>query len=241
MYAEFASDAKVQSMDETLQRRFIMFLCLNCSGEFERLSDDELAFALRISVDELVKTREVFKQKRFLDADGKIRSWNKRQYKSDSSTERVQKHRERQRNGHETLQERPQIQITDTDTDSERTKITTAAPSVPAEFGELKQIFPKRAGDQPWPAALRCCHARLREGHTWPEILDGARRYAAFCAATGKVRTETVMQAKRFCGPDKPFLNDWALPATKAEVRQDKSISASLQWLADQEAKDASH
>jgi hypothetical protein len=188
-----------------------MFLCLQCSGEFERLDDDELAFALRIGADELVKTKEVFKRKGLLDSDGKIRSWNKRQFKSDSSTERVRVHRERHRNGDETLQERPQIQITDSDTDSEKRRSTAAAPPTPAEFGELKTIFPKRAGDQPWPATLQACNARIREGHTWSEILDGVRRYAGFCEATGKIRTETVMQAKRFCGPSKPFLNDWTL------------------------------
>lgn len=118
---------------------------------------------------------------------------------------------------------------------------TAAAPPTPVEFDELKRIFPKRAGDQPWPPTLQACNARLREGHTWNEILDGARRYARFCEATGKVRTETVMQAKRFCGPSKPFLNSWDLPATKAEARQDKNISASEQWLREQEANDASH
>jgi len=56
MYAEFATDPKVQSMDETLQRRFTMFLCLHCNGEYERLTPDELAFALRITPAELVNT-----------------------------------------------------------------------------------------------------------------------------------------------------------------------------------------
>jgi hypothetical protein len=243
MYAEFATDTKVQSMDETLQRRFVMFLCLHCAGEFERLDDDELAFALRISADDLVRTKEVFTRKGFLDADGKIRNWDKRQFKSDNSTERVREHRERKRNEIETFQERPQKQIQITDTDSEKIQATAAVPPrvEPCEFGELKKIFPKRAGDQPWPAALQACNARLRENHTWDEILAGARRYAAFCEATGKVRTEIVMQAKRFVGPSKPFLNDWSLPATKAEVRQDRSISASEQWLREQEAKDAAH
>jgi hypothetical protein len=243
MYAEFATDTKVQSMDETLQRRFIMFLCLHCAGEFERLDDDELAFALRIGADELVRTKDVFTRKGFLDVDGKIRNWNKRQFKSDSSTERVREHRERQRNGNETLPERPQKQIQITDTDSEKIRATAAAPPRvdPPEFGELKKIFPKRAGDQPWPAALQACNARLRENHTWDEILAGVRRYAAFCEHTGKVRTEIVMQAKRFVGPSKPFLNDWTLPATKAEARQDKSVAASLEWMAQEEAKDATH
>lgn len=116
----------------------------------------------------------------------------------------------------------------------------TAAPSrLPSEFGDLQKIYPIRAGDQPWNLALQACNARIREGYTWQEILAGAERYAAFCTATGKLRTETVMQAKRFCGPSKPFLNGWELPATKAEAKQDKNISASQQWLLEQELADA--
>jgi hypothetical protein len=132
MYAEFATDPKVQSMSETLQRRFIMFLCLQCADEFEKLSDEELAFALRITPEELAETKEAFTKKGLL-ADGKISKWNKRQYTSDSSTERVRKHRERQRNGDETLQQRSVTPSdTDSDTDSEREK--KRASRLPPEF-----------------------------------------------------------------------------------------------------------
>lgn len=113
MYGEFATDPKVQSMDETLQRRFTMFLCLHCSGEYERLSDDELACALRISADELARTREVFKAKGFIGGNNEIRNWNKRQYKSDDVYSRVKKHREgkKKRKGN--------VSVTPSDTDSE--------------------------------------------------------------------------------------------------------------------------
>ena len=119
MYSKFATDTKVQSMDETLQRRFVMFLCLHCAGEFERLSDEELAFALRITDEELKRTKQAFKRKGLLTEDGKISNWDKLQFKSDNSTERVREHRERQRNGDETLQERPQSQIQTQITDTE--------------------------------------------------------------------------------------------------------------------------
>lgn len=129
MYAEFATDPKVQSMSETFQRRFIMFLCLQCAGEFEKLNDDELAFALRITPEELAETKEVFAKKGLLN-EGKIAKWNKRQYTSDSSTDRVRKHRERKRNADETLQQRSVTPPdTDTDTESKREKRATRLPS----------------------------------------------------------------------------------------------------------------
>ena len=45
-------------------------------------------------------------------------------------------------------------------------------------------------------------------------MVAGAERYASFCDATGKTGTEYVSQAATFLGPDKRFLEDWALPAS---------------------------
>lgn len=126
MYAEFASDPKVQSMDETLQRRFTMFLCLHCSGEYDQLSDDELACALRISVDELTRTRDTFRSKGFLGPDNEIRNWNKRQYKSDDVSARVKKYRD------EKKKRTCNVSVTPSDTDSESdTEKNKKAPSEP--------------------------------------------------------------------------------------------------------------
>ncbi|GAH78620.1 unnamed protein product, partial [marine sediment metagenome] len=36
LYYEFATDPKIQSMDETLQRRYIMLLCLKGNGDLEK-------------------------------------------------------------------------------------------------------------------------------------------------------------------------------------------------------------
>ena len=94
------------------------------------------------------------------------------------------------------------------------------------QFEELQIIFPRRAGSQPWHDAKKAINARIREGHTWEEILAGAKRYAAFCRATGKEHSEHVMQAKRFCGPAKPFLESFDLPATAAENRLAANLSA---------------
>ena len=106
--------------------------------------------------------------------------------------------------------------------------LSTAAapPCEPPEFAELKSIYPRRAGSEPWSLALKAATARLREGHTWAEILEGARRYAAFIRATGAERTQHVLQAKTFCGPSKRFLEPFDLPATKADTRLAANLSA---------------
>jgi hypothetical protein len=213
MYAEFATDPKVQSMDETLQRRFTMFLCLHCSGEFEQLSDEELSCALRISADELTRTKEIFKSKGFLNSEGKIRNWNKRQYKSDDVSARVKKHREEKKKQLGNVSVTPSE--SDTDTESERNKNSdrAAAQPEPGEFVEIRREYPKRAGSQRWHDALGAFRARVREGTSPQAILSGVRRYAAFIRATGKERTEHVQQAATFLGKNRSYELPWHPPA----------------------------
>lgn len=121
---------------------------------------------------------------------------------------------------------RPDID-TDIDKDTDKNNTTDS------RLDDLKRVFPKRAGSQPWAKASKAINARIRGGSTWDEIIAGAERYAVYCAATDRVGTEFVMQAATFCGPDKHFLEDWQPPATKSERRQDKNIEAALQFLED--------
>lgn len=109
----------------------------------------------------------------------------------------------------------------------------------PAEFNDLKNIYPKRGGDQGWAEALRRCNAHLKRGISWVEILDGARRYAAHVRAVGNEGTQYVKSAAVFCGPDKHFLSEWPLPKNKAEALRDQNIDVSRQWLEQQEQADA--
>ena len=98
-------------------------------------------------------------------------------------------------------------------------------------MGEFRSLYPKRAGNQPWADAWKAAKARLQDGHTTAEFIDGARRYQEFCKATGKVGTEFVQRASTFLGPAKPFLQGWEIPKNKAEIKQDENIAVSLDWL----------
>ena len=93
MYAEFASDPKVQMLSECYQRRYLMILCLRCSNGDVTLQDTEVAFQLRIDVTEWEQTKAVFVEKNMIDEYNQPTAWDKRQFASDSSAERVAKHR----------------------------------------------------------------------------------------------------------------------------------------------------
>ena len=95
LYHEFATDPEVQSLSEADQRRYVMLLCLKGNGDLPGLSDEKIAFAMRISLEELEKTKNNLLEMRFITKNWGIRGWNKRQYKSDTSTERVQRYRNR--------------------------------------------------------------------------------------------------------------------------------------------------
>ena len=66
-----------------------------------------------------------------MTTSGAITAWSRRQYKSDTSTERVREHRSRKRNGDETLQKR-QVTAPEADTDTETESSGATAPGAAA-------------------------------------------------------------------------------------------------------------
>lgn len=125
MYSEFATDPKVQMLSEAYQRRLTMLFCLRCNGNVT-LHDSEVTFMLRISETEWQETKSVFILKGFINKDNEILNWDKRQYVSDSSAERVARHRAKKKddvtscNVTVTPPDTEQIQNR-TDTDTEKT------------------------------------------------------------------------------------------------------------------------
>jgi len=86
LYADFYYCPKAQSMSEAMQRRFIMLLCLRCDGELEKLGDDEVRTALRISLKQWLKTKVLFITKGFIDQHLNVLNWEKRQSQYGTAT-----------------------------------------------------------------------------------------------------------------------------------------------------------
>lgn len=130
MYAEFSTDPKVQMLSEVDQRRFVMLLCLRCCNGDVTLQDEQVAFQMRISTADWQATKAILVAKNMVGEDNQPVAWDKRQYVSDTSKERVSRHRSGKKhpgNGSVTLQ-RPRSNVTvtapdtesDTETDSEK-------------------------------------------------------------------------------------------------------------------------
>lgn len=116
-----------------------------------------------------------------------------------------------------------------------RTRTERAArPLEPEELGQFRFAYPPRAGAQPWRRAIAAIRTRLQEGDSWADIIDGAKRYRAFCEATGKVNTEYVMQVATFVGPERHYMAQWTLPATPAA--DESPEQQALRRLADRRA-----
>jgi hypothetical protein len=190
LYAEFATDPKVQSMPEHMQRRLVMLFCLRSGNGNATFHETELLWALRISPDELAETKALFLAKGFISETWRVTNWDKRQYVSDSSTERVRKHRERR----ETLQERRETVAvtppdTDTDTDTEQKNLkpssassekrSTAVAASDAWFG--KEFWPL------WPVARNRKAAMVAARKVKPEdrqkVVAGVKTQSARIAA----------------------------------------------------------
>lgn len=139
VYAEFATDPKVQSMSEAMQRRLMMLMCLRCSDVLATLQDDEIAFALRLSDEELSETKVLFVRKGFIDEGWNLTNWDKRQFVSDTSTERSRKHREKKK---QEAQHACNVAATppDTDTDTDTDKKTP--PKSPRKRGASQPAAP---------------------------------------------------------------------------------------------------
>lgn len=81
-----------------------MIFCLRCSETLETLQERSIAFQLRISNEELAESKALFIECGFIDEKWNVLNWEKRQYDSDCSTERVRRFRKQKKD--ETFQKR---------------------------------------------------------------------------------------------------------------------------------------
>lgn len=131
-YHEFMNDPKVQMLSESDQRRYVMLLCSRCCNGDVTLHDDEVAFQLRISLDDWLRTKETLMQKNLIDEHSIPVNWGKRQYESDSSTARVRRHREKKK---EKEKQPCNVSVTPPDTDTE-----TDIKKLPKKINRLMTI-----------------------------------------------------------------------------------------------------
>lgn len=96
VYSEVLNDPKVQKLPDYLFKIWINILCIACNNDGTLPKQDECSFALRLPLHETNEAFQELKKHGLLVTDGETfhpHNWEKRQYKSDNSTERVKRHR----------------------------------------------------------------------------------------------------------------------------------------------------
>ena len=146
-YIEALDDPKVQQLSAEQFRAWVNLLCIAAKHGGKMPSDSDCAFALRLDVETFHETFSalhdagLFDKEVGRDSHTEPHNWKKRQYKSDSSTERVKRYRKRSA----TVTETPPEADTDTDTDTEEER---KLPSAAKETAPIGAVLP------PLPACL---------------------------------------------------------------------------------------
>lgn len=110
--------------------------------------------------------------------------------------------------------------------DKPKREVKRSVSDYSPEFEEIWQIYPKRTGSNPKRSAYIAYQARIKAGETLSVLRDGVVAYRAFCDAKGDTGSSYVMQAVRFFGPNKEYLQDWIAPAQKA-----RKPASEAEWL----------
>lgn len=127
MYEEILDDPKVQRLEGDLYKFWVNILALTSRNNGILPDAEDCAFALRLSLDDTLAALIALEAVGLLKRKNKRlypNGWEKRQYKSDSSTLRVKRFRKRCSNGDET----PSETDTETDTESDKSPPVCAPP-----------------------------------------------------------------------------------------------------------------
>jgi hypothetical protein len=101
VYDNFVDDPKVQRLDPSLFKALINFWCLASANDGVFPSIDVIAFKLRMKPEKALRVLNQLRAAGLVDDDEKgarPHNWDQRQYRSDVSTARVKRFRERRGN-----------------------------------------------------------------------------------------------------------------------------------------------
>jgi hypothetical protein len=121
VYSGLVDDPKVQRLDPALFKALINLWCLASANDGVLPPADEIAFKLRIKRDKAQRLLTELRAADLIDDDERgtrPHNWDVRQFKSDGSTSRVKRFRERRRNVSPAVSETGPESETDTEAES---------------------------------------------------------------------------------------------------------------------------
>lgn len=86
------------------------------------------------------------------------------------------------------------------------------------KFEYMWERRPKRSGPDSKANAYKAWNARIKDGYTEREMVEGLKSYGKHCAREGKLGTPFVMQMQTFFGPALHFEADYGAPKQSQEL-----------------------
>jgi hypothetical protein len=176
LHTDIINKPKVQRLPGDLFKALINLWCVAKENGGTLPPIDDIAFSLRASAEAVKAWLDALQQHGLIDAmeDGSLKphEWDKHQFVSDISTERVQKHRAKQdtavtRNGDETFPETPP------ETEQRQSRTESPRAALDREFDE--QFWPEYPLKKSRGAAVRA-YRTARNRVDLPTILAALRR-----------------------------------------------------------------
>lgn len=236
LYNEVLNDPKVQALDAETFRHWINLLCIASMKDGVLPDVADIAFHLRIEKNAVVTLLERLLNATLIDKlNGGTNgyhyaphNWDKRQYKSDTSTERVKRFRQRS----ETVTVTPPD--TDTDTDTEQNKKYIHQPKQVRSKDSKSDLFdkfwlgyPRKVGkgaaEKAWVKAVQSTEAQTiiasLGSHKFSEDINYIPHPATWL---NQRRWEDVAPVE--VAPAAPNQNAMAIPTPEANFPSDGSV-----------------
>lgn len=224
LWTDITSDPKIKMLAFEDRWHYVAILCMKRRGELERSGNVSLPLLERmvgVSLGLGDRERDELKRRlievQLIDEEWHPLAWDKRQFSSDSSTSRVQKHRQKTRNVSETLPKRSRnaLRAEQRQSRAEQNTQERVTPDVDRDaLREIQSRYPPGTYRQSdWLLAEREIRARLEEGDTVAEMLAGVERYRAQADAKASTGTQFVLSPRRFFA-ERQYREPFPLPAT---------------------------
>jgi hypothetical protein len=213
-YDDALNDPKVQSLRGDLFKAWVNLLCVASKNGGVIPSVADAAFGLRMTELKAAAVVTELAAARLLDrvAGGTFapHNWNKRQFKSDTSNERVKAFRQREKKQGDDVTVHGAGNVTGNVTatadatapeqnraEAEQNHGGAGAPRRDAEmaFQRFWQAYPKRQGANPKEPARKAFRAAVTSGVDAETVIAAARRYAAELQRDNKLGTQFVARA----------------------------------------------
>ena len=186
-YVRTLNNTKAQRLPGNTFKGWVNLLCLAKETDGSLPPDEDISFRLRLSKSKTESLLNTLRSNGLIDGN-KMHDWDEMQYPSDSSTERVKRHRERakehQGNVPGNVSETVQIRTDKKQSQKQSQNRERGAPAnevprnVLAHWNTFDALTSHRALTEKTAASI---NARLKAGYSEADLCQAITRYAELC------------------------------------------------------------